>query len=97
METEGVCMNYSIDFSRYDIPDYYRKQLAGYILKGECPCSFLSKVLRGCICSILIADSQGEASFKQIVRFLFNELHPAIWGTPEKFDKHIESVKTLNN
>jgi hypothetical protein len=85
-------MKDSIDFSRYDIPDYYKKQLAGYIHKGECPCSFLSEILSGNICSILIAGSQGEVSFKQIVRFLDNELHSSIWGTREKFDKHIESL-----
>ena len=84
-------MNIQLDFSRYDIPEHIQRQLEGYILRGEVPSSFLSGVLSGDICSILVADLEAESSFKSIVRFLDFELLGFMWGTKQKFEKYIDS------
>ena len=84
-------MNIQLDYSKYDIPEHIQRQLEGYILRGERPNSFLSGVLSGDIRSILVADNSAMSSFKNIVRFLDFELLPFMWGSKQKFEKHIVS------
>ena len=82
-------MNIQLDFSRYDIPEHIQRQLEGYILRGEVPSSFLSGVLSGDICSILVADLEAESSFKNIIKFLDNEVPSFMWGSQERFEQHV--------
>ena len=82
-------MNIELDFAGYDIPEQVQRQLEGYIIRGETPSSFLSGVLSGDIRAILVADLETESSLKNIVRFLDNEVPSSMWGSREKFEKHI--------
>ena len=72
--------------AHYDIPDYMRQSLAGYILNGHQVGGFLAALLSNDLKKTFNdADDQNALVVGGYMKFLYNQAPAACWGSEKNF------------
>jgi hypothetical protein len=80
-----------------EIPQRYIDAIRFYVERGHEPGSFLTAVLTNDLKgAIRYGDAESLAALPAIVRYCYSELPFSVWGSPERFDEHLNFIRAVN-
>jgi hypothetical protein len=80
-----------------EIPQHHLHSIRLYVEHGCQPGSFLTAVLTNDLKgAVRYGDDESLAALPAIVRHCYNELPFSVWGSPERFNEHLDFIRNVN-